>query len=313
MPTNQIKPQDLTIGVEIEMTGVTREQAANIAAAVLGGQVQFSGGSYNKYSAVAPDGRKWTFMSDSSINTEGRSRYYQTEMTTPILHWDDLPKLQEIVRALKTCGAVTNNSTGIHVHIGADKFRTGKQLVNLVHIMQAHEDSIYKAVGVLNNRLEYCDRISNRFLERLDDLTPDTIDEVLDIWYTTQAPHEDRDGHYNSTRYHGLNLHAYGTKGTIEFRMFNSTLHAGKVKAYAQFCACIVASALNAKRASSVSHTTGNEKYAFRCWLLKLGMIGDEFKTARQHLLANLDGDSGWRTEAQREQQNAELRSRNAA
>lgn len=312
MPTNQIKPQDLTIGVEIEMTGITREQAANIAAAVLGGQAEYEGGYYDKYVAIAPSGRKWTFMSDSSIDDEGRGRDYQTEMTTPILYWDDLPKLQEIVKALKACGAHTNDSTGIHVHIGADRFRTGRQLINLVHIMQAHEDTMYRAVGTSERRARrWCKKVARVFSARLDyDMT---IDQVLDVWYTTLGEGEDRGMHYNPSRYHGLNLHAYKTRGTVEFRIFNGTMHAGKIKTYAQLCACIVASALNAKRASSVSNATGNEKYAFRCWLLKLGMIGDEFKTARQHLLANLDGDSGWRTEAQREQQNAELRSRNAA
>lgn len=42
-----------------------------------------------------------------------------------------------------------------------------------------------------------------------------------------------------------------------------------------------------------------NEKYTFRTWLLRLGLIGDEFKTARQHLLKNLDGNIAWKDPAQ--------------
>lgn len=37
------------------------------------------------------------------------------------------------------------------------------------------------------------------------------------------------------------------------------------------------------------------EKYAFRCWMLRLGLIGDEFKTCRHHLLKNLTGNAAWR------------------
>ena len=36
-------------------------------------------------------------------------------------------------------------------------------------------------------------------------------------------------------------------------------------------------------------------RYTFRCWLLRLGFIGDEFATAREHLLKNLPGNSAWR------------------
>ena len=40
---------------------------------------------------------------------------------------------------------------------------------------------------------------------------------------------------------------------------------------------------------------TENEKYAFRCWMLRLGFIGEEFKTARDTLLKNVSGDGAWR------------------
>ena len=50
-----------------------------------------------------------------------------------------------------------------------------------------------------------------------------------------------------------------------------------------------------------------NEKYTFRTWLLRLGMIGDEFKTARTHLLKNLEGNIAWRDPAQAEAQKQRL------
>ena len=56
--------------------------------------------------------------------------------------------------------------------------------------------------------------------------------------------------------------------------------------------------ALTQKKASSRKTETDNEKYAFRCWMLRLGLIGDEFKTCRLHMLKHLAGNSAWRNAA---------------
>ena len=53
--------------------------------------------------------------------------------------------------------------------------------------------------------------------------------------------------------------------------------------------------ALSSKAASPTRPVTDNPKYTFRCWLLRLGFIGDEFATAREHLLKRLPGDAAWR------------------
>ena len=52
---------------------------------------------------------------------------------------------------------------------------------------------------------------------------------------------------------------------------------------------------LEQKRAKPTRTHNSNEKYTFRTWLLRLEMIGDEFKTARQHLLKHLEGNIAWR------------------
>ena len=87
--------------------------------------------------------------------------------------------------------------------------------------------------------------------------------------------------------------------------MFNSTLHAGEVKSYIQLCLAISHQALIQQRAMRTRTQSENEKYTFRTWLLRLGLIGDEFKTARQHLLKNLDGNIAWKDPAQAIRQRA--------
>ena len=78
-------------------------------------------------------------------------------------------------------------------------------------------------------------------------------------------------------------------------RGFNSTLHAGKIKSYIQLTLAMSHQALIQKRASPVNTITDNPKYTFRTYLLRLGLICDEFKTLRQHLLEPLEGNIAWR------------------
>ena len=73
--------------------------------------------------------------------------------------------------------------------------------------------------------------------------------------------------------------------------MFNSTLHAGKVKTYIQFSLAIANQALTQRNARAAPTRTTNDRYTFRTWLLRLGMIGPEFETARFHLLSHLEGN----------------------
>lgn len=295
----------LHFGIEMEMTGITRAQAANLMGAFFGtGRGTHKGGTYDTYTASDDKGRNWKAMSDSSIwaqrkvdgQIEGAPNEYRTEVVSPILSYDDIPKLQELVRTLRKAGAMVNSSCGIHIHVGAEQF-TPKTLRNLVNLMASKEDMIYHALQIDPIRKgRYCQKTDGTFLAKLNKKQPQTMAEFADIWYI-QAPFG-RNEHYNCSRYHGLNLHATFTKGIVEFRLFNGTLHAGEIKAYIQFCLALAHQALTQKKASARKTETDNEKYAFRCWMLRLGLIGDEFKTCRLHLLKHLTGNAAWRNAA---------------
>lgn len=70
----------------------------------------------------------------------------------------------------------------------------------------------------------------------------------------------------------------------------------------------ITAQAYNQKYASPTKTVSENEKYTFRVWLLRLGLIGDEFKTARTHLLDHLEGNIAWKNPEQAALQRERLR-----
>ena len=291
----------LHFGIEMEMTGITRSRAASLMASFFGTESRHEGGAYDTYTARDEQGRKWKAMNDSSLvpqkkvngNITDASSFYRTEVVSPILSYDDIPSLQELIRTLRKAGAFANSSCGIHIHVGAERF-TPKTLRNLVNVFYSKEDLIYRALRINPGREHrYCRKTNERFLKELNKKRPATMAKFADLWYM-EAPCG-RNMHYNSSRYHGLNLHATFTKGTVEFRLFNGTLHAGEIKAYIQFCLAMTHQALTQKKASARKTETDNEKYAFRCWMLRLGLIGDEFKTCRHHLLKNLTGNAAWR------------------
>lgn len=80
----------------------------------------------------------------------------------------------------------------------------------------------------------------------------------------------------------------------VSFPWF-SEVDADEAKAYTHFIAALCEMSRNAKRVTATEKEVDNEKYAFRCFLLRLGFIGAEFKAERKILLKNLTGSSAFR------------------
>lgn len=85
------------------------------------------------------------------------------------------------------------------------------------------------------------------------------------------------------------------TDTKVSFPWFPATPTPDAMKAYDTFICKLCEMARNQKRVSAAEKPTDNEKYAFRCFLLRLGFIGAEYKTARKILLKNLSGSSAFR------------------
>ena len=300
------KMKNQTIGIEIEMTGITRKTAAEVIATYFGTEVEKTYNTYDCHKITAPDGRVWQIMSDASIKAmkkeggrlETANSQYSVELVSPILTYTDIEPLQEIIRRLKQAGGISESKyqCGIHIHIGA-KNHTPNTLKNLVNLMASKEDLIYKSLGIDPARLRFCKKVNNDLIETINKKKPKTMSALADLWYNGYSDLRSR--HYHASRYHGLNLHSVFTKGTIEFRLFNGTLHAGKIRSYLVLALATSHQALIQKSASAKRTYTENEKYTFRCWLLRLGLIGEEYKNCREHLMANLTGNSAWKTPRQ--------------
>ena len=298
----QIDLKDQYFGTEIEMTGISRYNAAAAVGRMFGTE-PYHIRSYDSWCVKDLDGKTWKFSRDSSIDCERLANGtvidadgdYSTEMVSPKLEYSEMGKLQEVVRCVKNAGAFVNSSCGMHVHVDASN-HTPRSLKNALTIMYCKEDILFKALNVQTRRQdEYCQKVRPMVLEKIRRMPNSTItmEKFKRAWY------EGNDGsseHYNWTRYYALNLHAVFSKGTLEWRCFESTLHAGKVRSNITLALAISAQAIN-QSCTHVKKTEigDNPAFTFRTFLLRLGLIGDEYKNVRKHLLANLDGDKAWR------------------
>ena len=82
---------------------------------------------------------------------------------------------------------------------------------------------------------------------------------------------------------------------TVEFPWFE-TADAEETAAYTHFISALCELSKNAKRVTAKEKEVDNEKYAFRCFLLRLGFIGTEYKAERKILLRNLSGSAAFKT-----------------
>ena len=185
--------QDQYFGTEIEMTGITRQRAAEVVAELFGTEAVYEGAYYGIWSARDREGKKWKFMSDGSIDTQRKSggrivsadREYSTEMVSPKLSYDEMGKLQEVVRCLRRHGGFVNESCGQHVHVDAAN-HTPQSLKNALTIMYAKEDILFKALKVQERReYSYCQKVRPEVLEKIRKMPNKsiTMDRVRNVWY----------------------------------------------------------------------------------------------------------------------------------
>lgn len=228
-------------GVEVEFTGITRTMAAEAVAEILGSHATGPDRTcYRTYTIRDSKRRIWKVMRDSSIcpvRKAGRELMdeYRVEFVTPPLNYEDIETLQSIIRKFKELGGVPHSSCGIHIHVdGAN--HTATSLRRLVNFFFSRQEIIYDALAVGNRKDRWCRPVCKDLLDTMKKEKDLDTRKVEEIWYSSANDqyHGGIDhSHYNSTRYHALNLHSFFQKGTVEFRLFNSTLHAGKIKAYA--------------------------------------------------------------------------------
>ena len=306
---NGMKAQ--TFGVEVEGNNITRQTAAQVAAGFFGTNHYANTAHVNGYytwSAWDQTGREWKFQRDVSIHGPDDEK---CELVTPILRYEDLEMFLELLRQLRHAGmkSCPARGCGVHIHVGLKgldgRDHDARSLRNLANMMAGHEEQIGRAIWIDKDRVDsYCRTVNPNFLNRLNQEKPKTMDGLKKIWYEAHNATFGQTQHYNQSRYHMLNLHASFTKGTVEFRLFQfdnphgdskGGIHAGRMKAFIQLVLAMSNTAKLMRNAKAEPQQVENQKYAMYWWMRRLGLIGEEFETARTLLTRKLDGKTTFR------------------
>lgn len=158
-----------TFGIELETTGLGRARTAQVLAEHFGTAARHVGLHLDNWTVPMPDGRHWTVESDASVTDP------DAEVVSPVCRWEDIPMVQEVVRALRRAGAMTDESCGIHIHVGLGE-HTPQSLRRLVNIVNAKEDLLTMALGISPERREqWCQPVEPRFLAQLNQRKPSSI------------------------------------------------------------------------------------------------------------------------------------------
>lgn len=171
---------------------------------------------------------------------------------------------------------------------------TGVSLRNLVNMVYSRGPLLSKASGG-NFRVE------KELAERLrDDACTATVQTFLKALADYMEAHGGMEG---------LQI----TEQQISFTGFPVPADQPHADAFLQLAAMMNAMALSQKRIQAKEVSTDNEKYAFRIWLLRLGMNGDAYKSTRKVLMENLGGHAAFRTPEEAEKAKAKNKAKREA
>ena len=275
----EIGIKTLPFGVEIEFTGMERKIAAEYMADFFDTTVTRPViTNYDRYLVKDKKGRKWYIKSDSSIKNpvdyykRPAVDTYKCELETPILEYEDIETLQNLIRGLREDRyMVVNSSCGIHVHVGG-KY-TPVAMKNIYNLIASHQKLLRKALKINIGRLcRYCSYVDGSAYRHCKNSEID-MDVIKKNWYETE-----------DSRYRIVNFESFFKSKGVEFRCFNSTTHAGKVKAYIQFSLALCSYAMNVESVRATEKELDHDLSRMRNWLHVLGLAGEEFATCRYHM-----------------------------
>lgn len=181
---------------------------------------------------IGADRESWHFEKDTSVRGKCHTQH-GVELTSPILK--GIEGLEQVYNAFRLIndikGADIDKSCGLHVHHGVDKkVFNCKQLQQLVRIVHPIEKYFYLLIPGNRNKADTCRPMEIDVKAFLDVCSADPeegICKVRELWYSEENRYKEMNygcSHYDKTRYHGLNLHSYWYRSTIEFRYHSAVM-----------------------------------------------------------------------------------------
>ena len=242
-----------------KVTGLERKQVASVIADTIGEQPKYSGAPSFNY--IVGD---WTIDRNGIVTTP--ETVFQEEHVT----------LRMVLDALNIAGASTEEDLTITIPMIG---HTGNSLRNLINLIFSKQHLIQKA------------------LAREEDIIPVSLVKVINA-VPIESLEEFAKAVNNAIEAGEItensDLDIDMADKVIRHSFFNASLDAQECHAFSMLCWQLNEQAKKQKFSSIKQKESPNECYSMRCYLLKLGFIGAEYKAARKILLSKLDGSSAY-------------------
>jgi len=244
-----------------KVTGLERKQVAVVIADTIGEQVIYAGVPSFNYIAGG-----WTIDKQGIVTT------------TETGFKDEHVTLRMVLDALKIAGASTEGNLTVSIPMTG---HTGNSLRNLANLIWSKQTLIQKALA------RYEAILPASLVTAINAVPIDTLEEFVSVVNNAiEAGQIEGDSDLD------IDL----VDKSISFSFFNASLDAEEVHAFGILCFQLNEQAKKQKFSSTKQKEATNDRYAFRCFLLKLGFIGTEYKATRKILLSKLDGNAAYRT-----------------
>lgn len=244
----------------LQVTGLERKQVIKVIADEVIEEVEYQGPPTFAYRTAG-----WMIDRDRVV-------------TTPEISTEDKATLEKVLNTLKTAGATAEGNGTTTLTLDGHNGNTLRNAINLIWSKQC----------LLKKSLDWPTDIVPESLVRTINAVPiDTLEEFAKVV---------NDGIEAGTIVGDSHLDIDLADQTVSFSFSNATLEFEEVLAFATFCQKLSEQAKQQKFSSTKQKEAVNDKYAMRCFLLKLGFIGADYKTERQVLLSKLDGNAAFRT-----------------
>ena len=242
----------------LKVTGLERKRLAAVIAGALGVEVKYTGVPSFSYQVAG-----WT------INREG----LLTSPEIPIANKENLWTLMNVIKAADA--SVEGNGT---VTLSMKGY-SGISLRNLVNLIGCKHTLIKKSLNRQQDIFpaDFVLLVNSVPIETVDDFGK-VINNAIDAGGLQEESNLDFDL----------------VDKAIKFSFFNASLETDEVNAFITLCRKISEQAKQQKFTSTKQKEITNDRYAFRCFLLKLGFIGDTYKTDRKILLRELFGNAAY-------------------
>ena len=239
-------------------SGIERKQIASVIAEALCEEVEYQGLPSFAYHTAG-----WTIDRNGLI-------------ASPEI--EDNKVFRTVLDALEAAGATADGNGTVTISLND---HDGNSLRNTVNLIWSKQKLIQKALdrqtAIVPEGL--IDAINSVPIDTLEDFTK-VVNNAIDIG-KIQGECE---------------LEFDLVDETIGFSFSNASLNANEVFAFITLCQLINEQGKKQRFSSTKQREVGNDKYSFRCFLLKLGFIGQEYKVVRKILLSRLDGNASFRT-----------------